>query len=109
MLPFANTVIDYLVRMNIDNELQGRVWGLISILSQLGYVIAYAIAGSLADYVFKPLLVEGGFFANTMVGRVMGIGPGRGAGLFIMAAGMLLTITAIAIYKIKSIRALEKS
>ncbi len=109
MLPFANTVIDYLVRMNIDNELQGRVWGLISILSQLGYVIAYAIAGPLADYVFKPLLVEGGFFANTMVGRVMGIGPGRGAGLFIMAAGMLLTITAIAIYKIKSIRALEKS
>ena len=55
MLPFANTVIDYLVRMNIDNELQGRVWGLISILSQLGYVIAYAIAGPLADYVFKPL------------------------------------------------------
>ena len=83
MLPLANTVIDYLVRMNIDNELQGRVWGLISILSQLGYVIAYAIAGSLADYVFKPLLVEGGFFANTMVGRVMGIGPGRGQGFLL--------------------------
>lgn len=105
-LPFANTVIDYLVRINIDNQLQGRVWGLINILSQLGYVMAYALAGPLADYIFKPMLMEDGFLANS-VGKVVGIGSGRGVGLLIMVAGLLLAITAIVTYKLKSIRGLE--
>ena len=40
-LPFANTSIDVLIRSNIPNEVQGRAWGLIGLISQLGYVIAF--------------------------------------------------------------------
>ena len=50
MLPFANTALDYLLRTNIDNTCQGRAWGLIGVLSQVGYVAAYALAGVLADH-----------------------------------------------------------
>ena len=35
MLPFANNCLDYLVRTNIPDELQGRAWGKIGILSQI--------------------------------------------------------------------------
>ena len=56
MLPFANTSLDFLIRTNIENSVQGRAWGLIGVISQLGYVVAYAISGVLADYVFTPLL-----------------------------------------------------
>lgn len=66
MLPFANTSLDFLIRTNIDNSLQGRAWGLIGVISQLGYVAAYALSGILADYVFTPLLLEDGILANSI-------------------------------------------
>ena len=56
MLPFANTCLDFLIRTNIENSVQGRAWGLIGVISQLGYVVAYALSGVLADYMFTPLL-----------------------------------------------------
>ena len=65
MLPFANNSLDYLVRTNIAEELQGRAWGLIGFLSQIGYVIAYSISGLLADG----------------IGSRLAIGVGRGAPL----------------------------
>jgi MFS family permease len=107
MLPFVNTGIDYLIRTNIANELQGRVWGLIGIISQFGYIIAFSALGPLADYVFVPLLKEEGALAGS-VGRIIGTGGGRGIGLMIVIAGVLLSVTAVILYRLKSIRELEK-
>jgi DHA3 family macrolide efflux protein-like MFS transporter len=67
-LPFINTSADVLIRKNIPNEAQGRAWGIIGILSQIGYVVAYALAGVLTDHIFNPLLRHGGILAST-VGR----------------------------------------
>ena len=92
MLPFANSSLDYMVRTNIKNELQGRAWGLIGIISQLGFVAAYALSGVLADY----------------AGKALKIGVGRGAGSLIVVAGVLLSVTAVVLYQIKSVRQLEK-
>lgn len=107
MLPFANTCLDYLIRTNIENAIQGRVWGLIGIISQFGYVIAYAISGVLADTVFRPLFVEGGALAGN-VGKIIGTGSGRGTGFLIIVAGGLLSLTAIGLSQIKSVRKLEE-
>lgn len=106
MLPWVNAGIDYLIRTNIQNELQGRVWGLIGFISQMGYVVAYACSGLLADYVFTPLLMQGGLFAGT-IGKVFGTGAGRGIGFLITLAGTILCITAVLLSRIKSIRRLE--
>ena len=92
MLPFANTALDYLLRTNIDNTCQGRAWGLIGVLSQVGYVAAYALAGVLAD----------------ATARIMGVSVGRGAAKLITASGILLAATAFLLYHIKAIRSLEK-
>ena len=91
MLPFANNCLDVLVRTNIADELQGRAWGLIGFLSQTGYVVAYGLAGVLADG----------------IGARLQIGVGRGAAAVIMASGALLAIMALVIYPIRSVRALE--
>lgn len=106
MLPFANASLDFLTRTNIENSKQGRAWGLIGLISQLGYVAAYALSGVLADYVFNPLLADGGALAGS-IGRLIGTGAGRGTGLLIMVAGGLLCLTAIVLYQIKSVRRLE--
>ena len=107
MLPFADTSLDYLVRTNIENSVQGRAWGLIGIISQMGYVLAYACSGALADYVFTPFLLEDGLLAAN-VGRIIGIGSGRGTGLLIIIAGIFLSITAVVVSRLKSISALER-
>ena len=91
MLPFANNCLDYLVRTNIPAEVQGRAWGLIGFLSQIGYVVAYGAAGVLADG----------------IASAMHTGVGRGAAAVIVLAGALLGISAIALYRIRSVRELE--
>lgn len=106
MLPFANASLDYLLRTNIDNHMQGRAWGLIGLISQLGYVAAYAVSGLLADYLFTPLLLPGGALSES-VGKLLGVGAGRGIGLLIVLAGILLCITSLILLCMKSIRDLE--
>lgn len=91
-LPFANNCLDYLIRTNIPDELQGRAWGVIGFLSQIGYVVAYGLAGVAADGIASKLQ----------------IGVGRGAAGVVMTAGVLLSLTALSLYPIKSIRALER-
>lgn len=91
MLPFANNCLDFLVRTNIADELQGRAWGFIGFLSQIGYVAAYGFAGILAD----------------RIGEQFQVGVGRGAAAVIMASGVLLGIMALAVYPIKAVRELE--
>ena len=56
------------------------MWGLVGLISQLGYVAAYAVSGVLADYLMTPLLLPGGKLAGS-VGKILGTGDGRGIGL----------------------------
>lgn len=106
MLPFANASLDFLIRTNIDNELQGRVWGLIGLISQLGYVVAYASSGLMADYVFAPMLLPDGALAQS-VGKIVGTGAGRGIGFLIMLAGLLLCVVSAVLSRMKSVNGLE--
>lgn len=89
-LPFANNCLDYLVRTNISDEVQGRAWGLIGFISQMGYVVAYAVSGVAAD----------------TIGNITGRGVGRGAAFVIMFAGASLAVSGICILFIRSIKTL---
>lgn len=92
----------------IPNEVQGRAWGMISILTQIGFVIAYAICGVMADFVFEPFLMEDGILAGS-IGRIIGTGEGRGIGLMLILAGIVMVIFAFAFGFNKSIRRMERS
>lgn len=107
-LPFVNTAVEVLMRRAIPNQTQGRVWGLVGVISQIGYIIAYAISGPLSDYVFIPLLKENGLLANTIVGQIVGVGPNRGIGLMFIIAGVLIIIAASLIPRFKVIRQLDE-
>ena len=106
VIPYANSSIDVLIRQNIDNEKQGRVWSLISVFTYLGSLIAYGVGGFLADRVFNPLLVSHGKFSTTL-GLIFGVGNGRGIALMFGVSGLLVMILALSIYKSKSIWSLE--
>lgn len=106
-VPFDDTITNLLIRMSIKNEQQGRIWGLITLLSQLGYVSAYVVSGILSDYIFIPALQTGGILADS-IGRIIGTGETRGVSLLIIISGIGLIVTAIIVCKSKDIRNLEK-
>lgn len=91
MLPFANNCLDYLVRTNTPIEVQGRVWGIVGFLSQIGYVITYGFSGVIADGIAK----------------YGGISVGRGAGMVMAFAGVALVIVSMGMLFVKEIRLLE--
>ena len=105
-LPFVNTCADVLIRINIPNEVQGRAWGIISVLTQVGYVAAYCVCGVLADKVFGPMLMEGGILAGT-IGKIIGVGQGRGIGFMLIIAGIIMVITAFVLGNRKNIKQME--
>lgn len=105
-LPFMNTSADVLVRKNIPNEVQGRVWGFISLLSQTGTVLAYALSGVLADCVFEPLLSDNGVLSDS-IGALIGTGTGRGIGFMLILSGICIIPAAFAIGRNRSIRSLQ--
>lgn len=93
VLPFANNCLDYLARTNIAEDVQGRAWGMIGFLSQMGYVIAYAISGIAAD----------------KIGELTQAGVGRGAAMVVQIAGISLLLVTVACSFSGSIRSLERN
>ncbi|BBL65194.1 MFS transporter [Methanosarcina mazei] len=97
-LPFINTSIEVLIRRNIDNSKQGRVWSIISMVTYLGSIIAFAVAGFLADKIFNPLLEPEGLLSET-AGSIIGVGEGRGIALMFIISGLMISIIALLIWK----------
>ena len=102
-LPFMNSCADVLVRASVPNELQGRVWGLISLITQMGTVAAYIISGIMADYIFEPMFNKNGLLVKN-IGMIIGTGKGRGIGFMLILSGMGMLIMAIVIWKNREIR-----
>lgn len=107
LLPFVNTSLDVLVRSNVDNKIQGRIWSIVSLISQLGMVIAFGIAGYLADQVFNPLLSSSGKLASS-IGEIIGTGPGRGIGLIFILSGLFVAAIGLMINQLIPLQKLEK-
>jgi hypothetical protein len=80
-LPLVNTILEVLFRTRIRNAFQGRIWSLISLLSQLGMLAGLAVAGYLADY----------------IGAATGLGTGRAGALLVGVSGVGLLCCGIAI------------
>ena len=91
-LPFCNNCMDYLCRTNIPDALQGRAWGFIGFLSQLGYVIAYAVSGLAADG----------------LGSLSGMGVGRGAAMMIGISGIFLSLVSVTFLRLPALKELER-
>ncbi|WP_051864468.1 non-ribosomal peptide synthetase/MFS transporter [Streptosporangium roseum] len=81
-----------LIQLKVGLELQGRVLATNQMLAVSMTPLAFLTAPALADDVFGPLLVPGGALADTLVGDVIGVGPGRGVGLLLVVCGALLML-----------------
>lgn len=96
-----------LFQRKVAPEVQGRVFPTTQMLGFSAEPFAYLLVGPLAEFVFGPLLMSGGGLAGS-VGRVVGVGEGRGMGFLTVMAGLLSVITTVIIYLIPAVRRLEQ-
>lgn len=105
-LPFINTSIEVLIRKNIDNSKQRRVWSIISMVTYLGSIIAFAVASFLAGKIFNPLLELDGLLVET-IGSIVGVGEGRGIALMFIISRSMISMVALLIWRNKKIEILD--
>ena len=88
-------------------QMMGRVFAIRRMLALSTMPVAALVSGPLAERVFNPLMMPGGALAGS-VGRVLGVGPGRGIALmFVLIAGFVLAMTAV-LYANPRVRRLEE-
>ena len=105
-MPIVNGSSQAIWQSKVPPDVQGRVFAVRRMIAMSMTPLAYVIAGPLADRVFVPLLLEGGALANT-VGRVIGVGPGRGTGFMFIVIGAVSVLVAAGGYLNPRVRYVE--
>jgi MFS family permease len=105
-LPIINGSSQAIWQSKVAPDVQGRVFAVRRMIAMSMTPLAYIAAGPLADRVFVPLLLEGGALVNT-VGRLIGVGPGRGTGFMFIVIGALSILVAAAGYLNPHVRNVE--
>lgn len=106
VLPIVNGSSQAIWQSKVAPDVQGRVFATRSTIAMIMNPLAYILSGPLADYVFEPLLVAGGPLSAS-VGRVIGVGQGRGMGLMFIVMGLLTMLLAVGGYLYPRIRSVE--
>ncbi|MDU3124697.1 MAG: MFS transporter [Finegoldia magna] len=106
--PYANGTLGSLMQLKIETKMLGRVGSLVDCLMKIVTPIAIILAGFLADNVFNPLLVKGGKLSDTFIGKIIGVGNGRGIGLLFVICGTILLIICVSMLLNKNINQLEE-
>jgi MFS family permease len=93
-LPIIHSSVSAVIQTQTRQDLQGRIFSLLEMLAGAVAALAYLLAGPLADTLFEPALSRHGLLAPT-IGRLIGVGQGRGIGLLFIITGSLLICLAV--------------
>ncbi len=104
--PFIEGCSQAIWQSKVPPDLQGSVFAVRRMVAWSTLPLGYLLAGPLADHVFEPLLAPGGALAGT-VGRVIGVGPGRGIGLLFVVLGALVLTTLATAWRNPRLRRVE--
>ena len=107
VFPIIAGCIKVIWQSRVPPDMQGRVFAMRLLIAGSTTPLALILAGPLADDVFEPLMAVDGALAGT-VGKVIGVGPGRGIGLLYMIFAVILMIVVAIAFRSKSLMNLEE-
>lgn len=105
-IPILYSSIQVIFQKKVASDLQGRVFALNNTVASSSLPLAFLITGPLADQVFEPLMRPDGLLAGT-VGKIIGVGAGRGIGLMFMIMGILTILATFFAYLHRPLRKIE--
>lgn len=94
-------------QVKVAPAIQGRVFAMWGAIAWSSFPVAYLVAGSLADRIFQPLLIEGGLLADS-IGKIIGVGAGRGIGFLFILVGIFIILATITAYQYLPLRLVEE-
>jgi DHA3 family macrolide efflux protein-like MFS transporter len=105
--PVINGASQAIWQMKVPPDLQGRVFAVRRMMAQFTAPLGHLLAGPLADQVFRPLLMPQGALAGS-VGKVIGVGPGRGIGLLYIVLAIVPILSSLWGYAQPRLRLVEQ-
>jgi hypothetical protein len=106
-LPIINSSSQVIFQRKVPSSVQGRVFATIGAIANASQPFAYTVAGPLADKIFEPLMSPNGLLAGS-IGKIIGVGQGRGIGLMFIVMGVLTVLATVIAYQYKPLRLVEK-
>ena len=104
--PFLNSTVQSLWQSKVPLAWQGQVFAARRMVSWSAIPLGYLAAGPFSDFVFEPMMAEQGALASVF-GPLLGTGPGRGIGLFLVLLGLSGFLTWAIGFTYPSLRHLE--
>ncbi len=105
-VPILNGSNQAIWQIKVAPDLQGRVFATRSLIAQISTPISMLLSGPLADYVFEPAMMPGGQLASVL-GGLIGTGPGAGMKSMFFIAGILGIIVGLSGYAFPMVRNIE--
>lgn len=103
-IPLMNTNLGALMRLNIPQEIQGRVYAARNSLQFFTIPLGYMLGGAAVDYLFEPLMSLQA--QDSFLVRYFGIGKGSGAPCFFAILGILGVFVCVVFRRNRHIRAM---
>ena len=101
-----NSSAQVIFQKKVAPHVQGRVFALQGTIVAATFPLGYVMAGPLADYIFEPLMQTDGILASS-IGRIIGVGEGRGISLMFILLGLGLVILTTVAYQYPRLRRVE--
>jgi DHA3 family macrolide efflux protein-like MFS transporter len=105
-VPVLNGSTQAIWQAKVAPDVQGRVFAIRLLISQLSVPASMLLAGPLADYVFEPAMRSGGSL-QPLFGQLVGTGPGAGMSLMFVIAGALGILVGLSGYAFRAVRDIE--
>ena len=87
LIPLMSTNLDALMRLNVPQEMQGRVYAARNSLQFFTIPLGYFLGGAMVDLVFEPLMAAQA--TDSFLTAIFGTGKGSGAACFFAVLAVL--------------------
>jgi MFS transporter, DHA3 family, macrolide efflux protein len=105
-LPVVNACAHTVLQTKVPAEALGRVMGTAHTLAKVAMPVAYLAAAPVAEHLAEPAMRQGGPLAGSL-GRLIGVGPGRGIAAMFLLSGVVLVILAAVVATTPALRHIE--
>lgn len=102
-IPFITAQQNVILYQSIPQDIQGRVFATRNAFQYCTILLGILLGGSLADYVFEPLM-QNGF--SPLLNKILGTGAGSGMALMFIITSILGFVSSILGYTNREIRSL---
>jgi len=104
--PWMSSSSDAIWLSKVKPDVQGRVFATRSVVVLATSAIATLSAGPLADRVFEPAMMSGGWMTN-LLGGIFGTGAGAGMAVLYVMSSICLVVVGLVGYSFRKLRDVE--